>query len=457
MFSGADPRRVQPLNDAARRPGPVVYWMSRGQRAHDNWALIHAQAMAMDARAPLAVVFCLVPEFLGAMRRQYAFMLAGLAEVESGLARLGIPFFLLTGEPVVEIAKFVKSHKAGAVVTEFDPLRIKLGWRSALASICGVQVVEVDARNVMPARYVSGKQVYGAYTIRPKITRLLHDFLTRFPKMNPHPHPWPRLRNSRQYATGFDAAMNTVRAAGDAGVSKAFVPGEAAAGRRLRKFVRDGLSAYDAARNDPNRDGQSGLSPYLHFGQLSAQRVAYAVTKADEHASAKAAFIEELVIRRELSDSFCLYNAAYDSIDGIPNWARATLDAHRADPREYVYTQDAFEAGSTHDPLWNAAQMEMAVTGKMHGYMRMYWAKKILEWSETPENAFATAIALNDRFSIDGRDPNGYAGIAWSIGGVHDRAWGERPVFGKIRYMSYNGCRGKFDVKAYIRRVEEMR
>jgi deoxyribodipyrimidine photo-lyase len=232
-------------------------------------------------------------------------------------------------------------------------------------------------------------------------------------------------------------------------------PGEAAAGRALETFVQGGLAEYPERRNDPIAHGQSGLSPYLHFGQLSPQRVALAVVAADAPPAARDAFLEELVVRRELADNFCFYNEHYDTVAGFPDWARTTLEAHRHDPREVVYSRDVLERGETHDHLWNACQRDMVLTGKMHGYLRMYWAKKILEWSPSPEMAMETAIYLNDRYELDGRDPNGYAGIAWSIGGVHDRAWGERPVFGKIRFMSYAGCARKFDVAAYCREVAE--
>jgi len=180
--------------------------------------------------------------------------------------------------------------------------------------------------------------------------------------------------------------------------------------------------------------------------------VALEIRKSAAPADCKEAFLEELIIRRELSDNYCFYNPGYDRVDGFPGWARETLDRHRGDPRDALYALEQFERGETHDNLWNAAQLEMVRTGKMHGYLRMYWAKKILEWTESPEEALETAIILNDRYELDGRDPNGYTGIAWSIGGVHDRAWGERKVFGKIRYMSYNGCKSKFNVEAYIRK-----
>ena len=227
-------------------------------------------------------------------------------------------------------------------------------------------------------------------------------------------------------------------------------PGEGAAQRALRRFLREGLRSYDEARNDPTVDGQSNLSPFLHFGHISAQRVPLEVRDSDVVGEPRDAFLEERIVRRELSDNFCFYNEDYDRFEGFPTWAQTTLKQHGGDRREYTYTLGQFESAGTHDELWNAAQMEMAKTGKMHGYMRMYWAKKILEWTESPEEALKIAMFLNDKYELDGRDPNGYVGCAWSIGGVHDRAWFERPVFGKIRYMSYNGCRSKFDVDSYV-------
>ncbi len=186
---------------------------------------------------------------------------------------------------------------------------------------------------------------------------------------------------------------------------------------------------------------------------LAPQRVALAVQYAHAPREAKDTYLEELIIRRELSDNYCLYNPHYDTVEGFPAWAKTTLNAHRNDPREFVYSYEEFDHGETHDALWNAAQLQMVRTGKMHSYMRMYWAKKILEWSKTPEDALATAIALNDRYELDGRDPNGYVGVAWSIGGVHDRPWFNRPIFGAVRYMNANGCAKKFDVNRYIAQV----
>ena len=216
------------------------------------------------------------------------------------------------------------------------------------------------------------------------------------------------------------------------------------------------LSLYDSERNNPVIEAQSGLSPWLHFGQISAQRVAFETLRNEADTSLSASFLEELIVRRELADNFCLYRPNYDSVDVFPTWAQASLRDHLADPRPYNYSIETLEKAQTHDPLWNAAQMEMVITGKMHGWMRMYWGKKILEWSPNPEEAMQKAIFLNDRYSLDGRDPNGYAGIAWCIGGVHDRAWPSRPIFGKIRYMNAAGAQRKFDTQGYIRRVNRL-
>ena len=204
-------------------------------------------------------------------------------------------------------------------------------------------------------------------------------------------------------------------------------------------------------RNDPNLNKLSNLSPHFHFGHISTQRVAYEIKKLDQFEVDKEAFLEEMIVRRELAENFCEYENNYDFFEGFHPWAQKTLNEHRSDEREYIYSSDEFEESKTHDPLWNAAQNQMKYHGKMHGFMRMYWAKKILEWSDSPEKALQIAINLNDKYELDGRDPNGYTGIAWSIGGIHDRAWFERPVFGKIRYMNYNGCKRKFNVDNYIK------
>lgn len=445
-----DMRRVRQIKGGLRRTGPVIYWMSRDQRVRDNWALLYAQETALAERQPLFVVFCLVPSFLNATIRQYGFLLDGLSEIEQALSGKNIPFFLLRGRPEREIARLVSRMKAGMLVTDFDPLRIKREWKERVSETVAIPFHEVDAHNIVPCWIASRKAEYGAYTLRPKIRRLLPAFLTPFPHLKRHPFPF----TGKKGITDWQSVRKSL--AVDRAVPEVMwlKPGERAGRRVLSVFLKKGLSPYSALRNDPSRGGQSGLSPYLHFGHLSAQRVALEVMKSHAPRTSREAFLEELIVRRELSDNFCFYNQDYDRMEGFPGWARRSLDDHRNDRRPYLYSKDQFEQAATHDALWNAAQTEMVYQGRMHGYMRMYWAKKILEWSESPEQAMETAIYLNDRYELDGRDPNGYAGIAWSIGGVHDRAWNEREVFGKIRYMSYNGCRKKFDVNAYIEKAD---
>lgn len=447
-----DARRIRVLREAPAGRGPVVHWMSRDQRVRDNWALLHAQHIAIRQKIPLLVVFCLAPEFLGATLRQYDFMLGGLREVGESLEKKAIPFVLLTGNPGLEVPAFVKKISASALVSDFSPLRTKRGWDDDIARKIPIPFQQVDAHNIVPCWAASPKLEYAAYTLRPKILRLLDVFLVRYPALRSHPYP----SKHRLPVNDWKRSGKTLAVDRSIPAVRWLSPGETAAMRALRKFIREKLGAYGQERNDPNRGAQSDLSPYLHFGQLSAQRCALEVMESTVAPASKQAFLEELIVRRELADNFCYYNTAYDSFDGFPAWARETLNRHRRDVRKYRYGLKVFENARTHDELWNAAQREMLFRGKMHGYMRMYWAKKILEWSASPEEALAAAIRLNDRYELDGRDPSGYAGIAWSMGGVHDRAWPERPIFGKVRYMSHHGCRSKFDVDEYARRMEAL-
>ena len=440
------PQRVRLLKEGKDTGGPVVYWMTREQRVADNWALLLAQNFAMKHKRPLVVIFCLVPDYPAANIRHYGFMLKGLQEVEHNLQKLEIPFILLPGNPPETLARYLKKIKGAFLVTDFDPLRIKRFWQNEVAASMEGSFYVVDGHNIVPCWHASPKQEYGAYTLRPKLKKLLPGFLCDFPAIESHsvgskkisaaPVDWQKMY---RYVT--DHSVQEV---------DWLIPGETAARVTAERFVKEGLQNYIQNRNDPNLDGQSNISPYLHFGHVAPQRVAMLVNGSNIYAEAKEAFLEELITRRELADNFCYYNENYDRFEGFPNWARKTLDEHRADKREYQYSRETFERGKTHDELWNAAQHQMVEWGKMHGYLRMYWAKKILEWSASPEQALKTALCLNDRYELDGRDPNGYTGIAWSMGGVHDRAWKERTVLGKIRYMSYAGCVRKFDVKQYI-------
>lgn len=429
--------------------GPVVYWMSRDQRAQDNWALLYAQQLAMERQEQLLVVFCLVPTFSEATIRQYGFMLRGLAETFRVLTSKNIPCYLLQGTPDQILPNWLTMVNASLLVTDFDPLRIKRYWKDKLLPAISIPCHEVDAHNIVPCWVASPKLEYAAYTLRPKLNKLLPLFLDEIPQIIPHPitgisvEPFPDL----------DQLFRTLQIDHTIKEINWLTPGTKAGYKQLLAFIKNKLVDYDTQNNDPLKEGQSQLSPYLHFGQLAPQRVALEIIRSQKLTAGVETFLEELIIRRELADNYCFYNPQYDTVQAFPPWAQKTLGEHLGDVREFSYSLPEFEQAQTHDELWNAAQREMTSTGKMHGYVRMYWAKKILQWSKNPQEAMEIAIYLNDKYELDGRDPSGYAGIAWSIGGVHDRAWSEREVFGKIRYMNDKGMKRKFDVKAYIQSI----
>lgn len=412
----------------------------------DNWALLYAHNAAQAKQVPLVVVFCLLKQFPRASSRSFDFMIKGLLEADQELSELNIPFVILTGNPGKEVTNFAQKADAGLVVSDFTPLRGGRNWRETVAKSCDCAVHEIDTHNIVPVWEASDKQEYAARTIRPKINNRLEEFLTDIPKLTKTELPELDYDSTK---FGWDNPLKTVS------VNKVdpvdwLIPGSVAAHKMLEVFMNDKGDAYDENRNDPNQDVLSNLSAYLHFGQISPQRVALEVNKSQLNSESKEAFLEQLIIRRELSDNFCFYNSNYDNADGFPDWAVETHAEHIQDKREYTYTYEEFENADTHDPLWNAAQTQMVKAGKMHTYLRMYWAKKILEWTKSPKIAMEYAVKLNDKYEIDGRDPNGYVGCAWSIGGVHDRPWFEREVFGKIRYMNFNGAKRKFDVDKYI-------
>lgn len=433
----------------------IMYWMDREIRVQDNWALYFAYLRAKEHDLPLIVVYNLVGGYLGGGYRQHAFKCAGLQEVAQTFAKKDIPFLIVSDADTVEgMRTVIEKYHVAELITDFSPLKLNRGWKRALQKKSDISMWEVDAHNIVPCWIASEKQEFAARTIRPKILRQLKDFSDlppkhieqtkkfhkKVPKIN-----WKKLHvlvpiESVAYDTSW------------------IVPGPEAALKAAKRFVKNHLEGYATDRNDAvNRVGVSHMSPYLHYGNIFAGRIAQLVREADAPQVDKDAYLEELIIRKELADNFCFYNKNYDTVSGFPAWAQETLQRHAKDPREYVYTYEQFEKGDTHDALWNAAQLEMVLTGKMHGYMRMYWAKKILEWTKDPKTAQKIAISLNDRYELDGRDPNGYVGVAWSIGGVHDRPWFNRQIFGTVRYMARSGCEKKFSVAAYIAYVQNLK
>ncbi|NJM14199.1 MAG: deoxyribodipyrimidine photo-lyase [Bacteroidales bacterium] len=445
-------QRARQTNVQRPGKGPVLYWMSRDQRLEANWALIFAQQLASRQNTEFAVVFNLSPNFLGATIRQYDFMLKGLMELERKLKERSIPFYLLIGKPAENIPLFCKEHQAGTLVADFNPLGINKQWVYLVSSEIDIAFYQVDAHNIVPCWQASNKQEFGAYTLRPKIKKLLPLYLDEFPAVSGN----KSLKHFSLSDTNWNQVYQSLAVDQSVMPVSWLAPGEYAAQKALNNFLNHRLDQYATERNNPVKQALSNLSPYLHFGNISSQNIAKQVIAKFNERDGAQAFLEELIIRKELSDNFCFYNPAYASFDGFPNWAKNTLDLHRADKRDFLYGTSKLEQAGSHDPLWNAAQLEMTKTGKMHGYMRMYWAKKLLEWTASPEEALKTAIYLNDKYLLDGRDPNGYAGCAWAIGGLHDRPWKERAVFGKIRYMNDNGAKRKFDVQAYINLVNSL-
>ena len=444
MLAKIDPARTKVLRKGAFSGESVLYWMSRDKRVDDNWALLAAQSVALNNKVPLIVCFQYLGHFPEANIRQYGFQLKGLLELKNKLESLNIEFILSQGRASEVIPRIIDEKVVGTIITDYSPLRVYKKRVSKVLNRTKIPFYQIDAHNIVPVWKASPKKEYAAYTIRKKIHDNLDQFLTDYPSLIKHPHG-----NIRKDDILYDNIVKGLKI--DFSVQEVdwLVPGETAAKNKL-DLLHDSLAGYDERRNDPTKDALSNLSPYFHFGHISPQRVALDIKNSSLPEQDKNSFLEEMIVRRELSDNFCEYEPNYDYFEGFHDWAKKTLNEHRNDEREYLYPKEQFEHADTHDPLWNAAQNQMMNKGKMHGYMRMYWAKKILEWSPNPEEAMQVAIDLNDKYELDGRDPNGYAGIAWSIGGIHDRAWFERPVYGKIRYMNYNGCKSKFNVKRYI-------
>jgi deoxyribodipyrimidine photo-lyase len=423
--------------------------MQQSQRAECNHALEYAVDRANELDLPLVVFFGITASFPGANARNLTFMLEGLRGTREALARRGIGFTARLVSP--ERGAVELGTRAALAVTDRGYLRVQKKWRAGVARRIPCRLVQVESDVVVPVESASPKEEYSAGTFRPKITRLLHAYLV--------PLGARRLRrpSALMALPGDDidditGVMRRLRADRSVSPVAALRGGTAEAGRKLARFIKEKLDRFDELRNDPGEEWLSGMSPYLHFGQISPLRVALAVL--DSGSPGRDRYLEEHVVRRELAMNFVHYNEGYDSYESLPAWARGTLAKHRRDRRPNIYTERELEAAATGDRYWNAAQMEMVRTGAMHGYMRMYWGKKILEWSADPREAHATALSLNNRYSVDGRDPNSFAGVAWCFG-KHDRPWAEREIFGTVRYMNARGLERKFAMERYCRRVEE--
>jgi deoxyribodipyrimidine photo-lyase len=449
------PARIQALNKHALKKGRyVLYWMQQSQRAEYNHALEYAIQQANTAGHSVLVGFGLMDDYPEANLRHVTFMLEGLRETQAALATQGIKMVILHGSPV-DVALALGKH-AAMIVCDRGYLRHQRAWRAHVASSATCPVVQVESDVVVPIRLVSNKAEYAARTIRPKIHRHLDNCLVPFTSGRVKKKSLGLQVHSLDL-TDVDALVQELSL--DQSVAPAtpfFKGGTSQAMARFEGFIQNQFHRYVENRNQPQTDDISHMSPYLHFGQISPLYLALKVKAfGDRLVEAQEAYLEELIVRRELAMNFTHFNPSYHSFACLPPWAKKSLQEHRKDPRQTIYTRSQLENARTHDVYWNAAMKEMKTTGFMHNYMRMYWGKKILEWSRTPAHAFRTTLAINNKYFIDGRDPNSYAGVAW-IFGMHDRAWFERPIFGKVRYMAASGLERKCDIQGYVNKVDSL-
>ncbi len=455
-LAGIESERVAPLNERLVARGDyVLYWMQQAQRARFNHALEYAIARANKLGQPLLVAFGLMDDYPEANARHYAFLLDGLRDVGLALEARGIGFAVQHGAPATVAISLAKN--ASLLVCDRGYLTPQKAWRTEVAQAAKCAVVQVESDVVVPVNAASDKREFAARTLRPKLTRLWPKYL----------QPVRAVRLEKQSVElaprGLDwrkpekllAKLKLDRSVPP--VPQHFRGGTREAERVFRHFCRALFADYKETRNQPQTDNVSQMSKYLHFGQVSPIWLAL---EARRHAEAAGktnvdSFIDELLVRRELSMNWCEFTPGYESYQVLPDWAQKTLAKHARDPRPHVYSRAELEQAATHDPYWNAAMNEMVATGYMHNHMRMYWGKKILEWSATPEEGHAAALALNNKFFLDGRDANSFANIAW-VFGQHDRPWPERPVFGKVRYMNAAGLERKCDIAGYVAKVNAL-
>jgi deoxyribodipyrimidine photo-lyase len=432
----------------------VVYWMQRAQRGIDNHAVDLAVEIANLLGLPLVVYFAGISNFPHANLRHYVFLNQGLPDIEADLAARNISF-VMRRAPYESYERLLADVRAAFLIGDENPMREPERWRKDLASRIKNPFWTVDTDVVVPSKLMEKAQ-YGAYTIRPRLYRLLPEYL--HPYRNPHAeYAWKRPRGFKADSVHEDMTRGWKDLDRSVGPVEGWKGGTHAALKRLKLFTGKLLADYDAQRNHPEMDGTSCMSPYLHFGHLGPITIALAV-EAEAKANpklraARDSYFNELIVWRELAVNFVRYTPKYDSPECAESWAKTTIAEHARDEREHLYTLHELESAQTHDELWNAGQIQMVRHGWMHNYVRMYWAKKILEWTPDVATAMKYAIHLNDKYLLDGRDPNGYAGIAWAILGKFDRAWGARPVFGKIRYMSRASTGKKFNSKRYIEQM----
>lgn len=447
-------QRIQSINnqEVIQEGSYVLYWMEQSKRTDYNHALAYAVQRANDLNKPLLVAYALTQEYPDFNLRHFTFLIEGLQETEQELRDMDIKFVAQPGNPVDVVLTLAKD--AALLVCDFYYLNHQRNWRDAVARGADCQVVQVESDAIVPVEVASEKAEYAARTIRPKLQKQFKDFLNRPTQSKPRKPSLSlevkgeNLKNIENLAqkVGIDDTVPPV--------SRFFKGSTSQAKIRFRKFIKELLDDYDDYRNQPQTNNVSHMSKYLHFGHISPVWLVEEITSKAGGKNVDS-FIEELLVRRELAINYVYYTPDYESFKALPGWAHETLDAHKDDEREHVYSRKELDNAETHDAYWNAAMREMKHTGYMHNYMRMYWGKKILEWSNTPQYAYKTAITLNNRYFLDGRDCNSYANVSW-VFGQHDRGWSERPIYGKVRSMMQSGLERKFDPEKYVEKVDEM-
>ena len=395
-----NPNRIKIINQKKSNiEGYIVYLCEREIRAKDNFALQFALQTSKEKGLPLKIIH---PKINYISDKKQKFIDTQILQTEKIFQKSCLDFKIINEEP----SDFLTKLKTAILIIDFNPV-LKRNYLKNVSSI----IYEIDGHNIVPARFVSDKQEYNAATFRRKIYYNIFPFLTEY----------DNLTSEKTEAD--------------------FI---------LEAFIKNKLSYYAEYKNNPGVNVLSGLSKYLNLGFISAQRIALEVLKSDADIASKEVFLEELIVRKELADNFCLYAKNFKDLSSVPNWAKMSLKYHQSDLRTYTYSVQELENAQTHDKLWNAAQTQLKTEGTIHGYLRMYWAKKLSEWIDSPEEALNTAIFLNDKYAYDSPSTNGYTGILWAIGGLHDRAFADFPVTGKIRKMTLNSIRKKYDLSDYL-------
>ena len=476
--------RIAIANQAAPDPNGkfVLYWMTASRRTVWNFALEHAVELAKELHKPLLIVEILDSGRRWSSDRHHAFVLQGMADNKAACETHDLRYYPFVesrrGDKIELVAALATS--SCAVVADDFPIKSFADDVVQVARRMDVRMELVDSNGLLPIR-ATGRLFPTAYTFRRFLQKTLPDHLLDAPKAKPLDRvELPRLRGlPADIRRRWPPASSKLLSADVSALARlpidhevgpvATLGGPRAAGNILKKFLLHKLSAYPESRNHPDADGTSGLSPYLHFGHISAHEIFRGLAKVQrwspmdmaEKATGKRegwwgmsqaaeAFLDQLVTWREVGFNMCYHARDYDQYESLPKWAKVSLAEHEADRREYMYSLDKFEQGHTHDKLWNAAQMQLVREGRMHNYMRMLWGKKILEWSASPQEALDVMIELNNKYALDGQDPNSYSGIMWILG-RYDRAWGpQRPIFGKVRYMSSDNTARKLKLKQYV-------